>query len=146
MTLQSRTALYVLDSDHLSLYQRGHEPLGQRLLTVPPERMAITVVSAEELVRGRLAQIRKATQPQERVRAYHWFVKTLEFLHDFTVLRYDTQAEAQFQSLLAQKIRIGTQDLKIAAIVLSHPAILLTRNQQDFERIAGLQFEDWSVG
>ena len=50
---------------------------------------------------------------------YLWFTRTLEFLCDFTVLRYDAQVEASFQSLLPKKIRIGTQDLKIAAIALS---------------------------
>ena len=137
--------LHILDSDHLSLYQRGHEPLGQRLLKTPPDQIAITVVSAEELIRGRLAQVRKTTKSQERVYAYHWFMKTLEFLHGFAILTYDAQAEAQFQFLLTQKIRIGTQDLKIAAIALSQKAILITRNRQDFERVTGLEFEDWSV-
>ncbi|NEO94786.1 MAG: type II toxin-antitoxin system VapC family toxin [Moorea sp. SIO3G5] len=137
--------LYILDSDHLSLYQRGHEPLAQRLITIPPTQIAITVISVEELIRGRLAQIRKATNPQERVYAYDWFTRTVEFLRDFTVLGYDAQAEAHFQSLLAQKIRIGTQDLKIAAIALSQGAILITRNRKDFERVIGLTLEDWSV-
>lgn len=137
--------LYILDSDHLSLYQRGHEPLSQRLITIPSDQIAITVISVEELIRGRLAQIRKATKPQKRVYAYYWFTKTLEFLRDFTVLGYDVQAEARFQSLLAQKIRIGTQDLKIAAIALSQRATLITRNRQDFERVTGLALEDWSV-
>ena len=137
--------LYILDSDHLSLYQRGYAPLGKRLSSIPPDQIAITVISVEELVRGRLAQIRKANRPQERVYAYHWFAKTLEFLCDFTVLSYNTQAEAQFQSLLTQKIRIGTQDLKIASIALSLKAILITRNRQDFERITDLKFDDWSV-
>ena len=137
--------LYILDSDHLSLYQRGHEPLGQRLIMIAPSQIAISVISVEELIRGRLAQIRKATKPQERLYAYHWFARTLEFLRDFTILEYDTQAEALFQSLLAQKIRIGTQDLKIAAIALSQGATLITRNRKDFERVMGLTLEDWSV-
>lgn len=137
-------ALYILDSDHLSLYQRGHEALGQRLLNVSSNQVAITVISAEELIRGRLAQIRKATKSQERVSSYYWFVRTLEFLRGFTVVGYSAQAEVRFQSLLNQKIRIGTQDLKIAAIVLSQQATLITRNRQDFERITGLKFEDWS--
>ncbi|NEO84112.1 MAG: type II toxin-antitoxin system VapC family toxin [Spirulina sp. SIO3F2] len=137
--------LYILDSDHLSLYQRGHPPLGQRLLTVSPNQLVITVISAEELIRGRLAQIRKASNPLARVSAYHWFAKTLDFLGDFGILDYNIQAEHQFQSLVNQKIRIGSQDLKIAAIVLSQSATLLTRNRRDFERIPGLTFEDWSV-
>ena len=138
-------SLYILDSDSLSLYQRGYEPLGQRLLALPSDQIAITVISVEELIRGRLAQIRKATKPQERVYAYYWFAQTLEFLRDFRVLGYDVEAEARFQSLIAQKIRIGTQDLKIAAIALSQRATLVTRNRQDFEQVAGLALEDWLV-
>ncbi|MEM9949902.1 MAG: type II toxin-antitoxin system VapC family toxin [Cyanobacteria bacterium P01_D01_bin.36] len=137
--------LYILDSDHLSLYQRGYESIGQQLLTTPPDQIAITIVSVEELIRGRLAQVRKATKPQERVYAYSWLMKTLDFLRDFAIVEYDAQAEAHFQSLLHQKVRVGTQDLKIAAIVLSHGATLVTRNRQDFERVASLSFEDWSV-
>ena len=89
--------LYILYSDHLSLYQRGHVSLGQRLLMVPSDQIAITVISVEELIRGRLAQIRKATKPQERVDTYYWFMRTVEFLRDFIVLGYDAQAEACFQ-------------------------------------------------
>ena len=136
--------LYILDSDHLSLYQRGHKTWGQRLFKISPEQLAITVISAEELIRGRLAQVRKATGPKERVVSYHWFMRTLEFLRGFSVVDYDAQAEARFQSLLAQKIRVGSQDLKIASIVLSREATLITRNRKDFERVGGLKFEDWS--
>ncbi len=137
--------LYVLDSDHLSLYQRGHEPLRTYLSTVPPERIAITIISVEELIRGRLAQVRKATKPRERVQAYHWLWETLGFLCSFTVLEYDSQAESHFQTLRAQKVRIGTQDLKIGAIALSQDATVVTRNRRDFERIPNLEIEDWSV-
>lgn len=136
--------LYILDSDHRSLYQRGHEPLGQKLLAISPDQIVITVISAEELIRGRLSQIRKAANSSERVRAYYWFTRTLEFLRDFTVLGYDAQAEAHYQTLIARKVRIGAQDLKIAAIALSQGATLVTRNRQDFERITSLSLEDWS--
>ena len=39
--------------------------------------------------------------------------------------------------------RIGTQDLKIAAIVLEQDALLLSRNTVDFERVPGLRVESW---
>jgi tRNA(fMet)-specific endonuclease VapC len=138
-------SLYILDSDHLSLYQRGHESLWMYLAIIPPEQIAITIISVEELVRGRLAQIRRAVAPQERVSAYHWFWETLDFLRNFTVLKYDLPAETQFESLRAQKIRAGTQDLRIAAISLSQEAILITRNRRDFETIPSLKIEDWSI-
>ena len=119
------------------LLSTRHQSLDQHLRTLSSDQIAITVISVEELVWGRLAQIRKATRPQERINAYHWFARALEFLHDFTVLGYDAQAETHFQFLFAQKIRIGTQDLKIAAISLSQGTTLITRNRRDFEQVTG---------
>jgi tRNA(fMet)-specific endonuclease VapC len=92
---------------------------------------------------GRLAQIRKATKPESRVEAYKWLSKTVVFICGFTVLEFDEQAEALFQNLHAQKLKIETQDLKIAAIAGSKNAALVTRNRSDFGMIPGLKIEDW---
>ena len=138
-------SLYIWDSDHLSLYQRGHEPLKSHLLRISPERIAITIVSVEELVRGRLAQVRKATKPQERVQTYRWLLETVRFLCDFTVIDYAGPAETYFQQLRGQKFKIGTQDLKIGAIALSQDATVVTRNKRDFGQIPNLKLEDWSI-
>lgn len=137
-------SLFILDSDHLSLYQRGHEPIQQYLLSTPPENIAITIISVEELIRGRFAQVRKAKKPKARLNAYHWLWETFDLLTHFTVLKYNSQAEAHFQALRAQKIRVGTQDLRIAAIALSRNGTVVTRNQRDFEKIPALKIEDWS--
>lgn len=137
-------APYILDSDHLSLHQRGHEPLRKRILTLSPDQLAVTIISAEELLRGRLAQVRRADKPVERVQAHLWLSKTLDFLCGFTVLKFDEQAESKFQHFRAGKIKIGTQDLKIAAIALSRNATLVTRNRSDFAQIPSLRIEDWS--
>jgi len=136
----AETTLFILDSD-----QRGHEPLKKHLLTVPPEQIGITIISVEELIRGRLAQIRRASKPDDRVKAYYWLSKTFNFLNGFNVIEYDSSADFHFQTLFAQKLRIGTNDLKIAAIALNKNAILVTRNIRDFERIPPLKIEDWSV-
>jgi len=84
--------LFILDSDHLSLHQRGHEPLKTHLLQVPSKQIAITIISVEELIRGRFAQIHKATKPDYRVRAYYWLSRTFSFLNGFNVIEYDAQA------------------------------------------------------
>jgi tRNA(fMet)-specific endonuclease VapC len=47
--------------------------------------------------------------------------------------------------LLRQRVRIGTQDLRIAAITIVNHGILVTRNQRDFSCVPGLQFEDWTI-
>ena len=136
--------IYVLDTDHISLHQRGYEPLKRHLSNLSPDHLCMTIVSAEELLRGRLAQIRRVTRPDERIQGYHWLSETIAYLRRFHILPYDSRAEACFQTFLEQKIRIGTQDLKIAAIAVSRNAVLVTRNRKDFERVFSLCTEDWS--
>ena len=59
-------------------------------------------------------------------------------------LPFDDVAATIFDKLRGQKIRIGTNDLAIAAITLSVNGILVTRNAVDFQRVPGLVFEDWT--
>jgi len=82
-------SLYVLDNDHLSLHQRGYEPLRTHLLKISPEKVNITIISIEEIFRGRLAQVRKAQQAESRVKAYFWLSRTLDYLCGFEVLNSD---------------------------------------------------------
>lgn len=79
------------------------------------------------------------------IRAYLQLGQHLEIYTGMVVLPYDYRAHVIFQTLQNQKIRIGTQDLKIAAIALSNDATLLTRNTLDFSRVPNLKFEDWSL-
>lgn len=64
---------------------------------------------------------------------------------DVNILDFDEAAASLYETLLERKIRIGTQDLKIAAIVLSRDGVLVTRNQRDFAKVPNLVLEDWSV-
>jgi tRNA(fMet)-specific endonuclease VapC len=60
-------------------------------------------------------------------------------------LPFDETAANIFDELRAQKIRIGTNDLAIAAITLSVSGILITRNIVDFQRVPNLSLEDWTI-
>ncbi len=43
------------------------------------------------------------------------------------------------------KLRIGTMDLRIAAIAIAQDALLLSKNLTDFRTVPGLSVEDWTV-
>ena len=59
--------------------------------------------------------------------------------------RGDGEAAAEFEHLKRAMIRIGSMDLKIAAIALTNQGTLLTRNLVDFRKVPGLKAEDWSL-
>jgi tRNA(fMet)-specific endonuclease VapC len=49
--------LWVLDTDHLSLLERGNPKIQGRLRQIDTNSVAITIVTAEEKMKGRLAAI-----------------------------------------------------------------------------------------
>jgi tRNA(fMet)-specific endonuclease VapC len=61
------------------------------------------------------------------------------------VVDYTAQTDALVSDLRKQGLRIGTQDLRIAAITVANAAILVTRNSRDFAQVPGLVLEDWSA-
>jgi tRNA(fMet)-specific endonuclease VapC len=138
--------LYVLDTDHISLQQRSHPAVLKRLETLgDDDSVAVTVITVEEQIRGRLEIIRRHGTSPLQVAAYAAFQQTLSYFATWQILDFMQTAFAQFSALRQQRIRIGTQDLRIAAITLANAAILVTRNTGDFAQVPGLIIEDWSV-
>ena len=138
--------MFILDTDHISLFQRNQPHVSARVLATPPLELATTIITVEEQLRGRLSRVGQAKTDQALVQAYHNLGATVEFFQSITVINFDAAAQAVFTQLRAQKLRLGTQDLRIAAIALSRQATVVTRNQQDFGRVPKLVIEDWSVG
>ena len=111
-----------------------------------PNQLATTVITYDEQVSGRLAVVRKARSGQERVRAYYWLQRTLQFFCRMPVLPFDEAVAMMFQELTALKLRMGTQEMAlIASIALANEMPLLTRNVRDFQKVPGLTLEEWSV-
>jgi tRNA(fMet)-specific endonuclease VapC len=71
--------------------------------------------------------------------------QTLRYFATWQVLDFTQTAFERFVALRQQRIRIGSQDLRIAAIALTNGAILVTRNTRDFGQVPGLVIQDWSV-
>jgi tRNA(fMet)-specific endonuclease VapC len=137
----------VLDTDHLVEFDRGSdagEILRQRLDSAD-EVITTTIISAEEQFRGWLAQIHRIRDPYQQVVAYERLQRRIEFFAAWEVLPWTEKAADILVDRRRQGIRIGTMDLKIAAIVLSHRATLLSRNLVDFTQVPGLSVEDWTL-
>lgn len=137
--------MLVLDTDHLSELE-VRSVAGLRLLTKlekSGEDAVITAVSCEEQLRGWLAEIKRHSRPRQQISAYGRLIRTVESHARWTILSLDAESAGIFESLEKQRVRIGSNDLKIASITLAHEALLLTRNTKDFSKVPGLRFENW---
>ena len=135
----------LLDTDHMSLHERGHLPLRTRLASFLPEEVAVSIVTVEEMLRGRLAILARRSEGEARVYAYTKLLETVHFFSTVRVVPFDMACEQQFQALRAMRLRVGSRDLRIAATALVHSVVLITRNRRDFEQVPGLRLDDWSL-
>lgn len=137
----------VFDTDVLTDILRGVPAVVQRGALIPPEKQAIPIVVAEEILRGRLNAIRQAEAgrlPITIARAYELMRNSLSDLRDVTILPYTDNAELLFRKWRAQKIRVATHDLRIAAVCVDHDGELASRNRRNFDLVPGLKVEYWS--
>jgi tRNA(fMet)-specific endonuclease VapC len=140
--------MIILDTDCLSLLDREKiiesSKLRQNLEKYSPDEIFTTIITFEEHMRGWLAFIAKSKSIEQQIYAYRKLHRFLESYRNTLVIDFDEKAAEIFQKLKSQKIRIGTMDLKIAAIALSRNAILVSRNLADFQQVSGLVVEDWT--
>lgn len=139
--------MYLLDTDHLSLIQRGTaagRSILQRLTNsnIP---FATTIVTYEEQTRGWLELVSRAKTVDLQCSAYQFLHQHTVNYRNIEVLPFDPPAIQEYRGLRSRYPRLGKMDLKIAAIAIVQSAILLTRNQRDFGQITTLQSEDWML-
>jgi tRNA(fMet)-specific endonuclease VapC len=138
--------MLILDTDHLVEYQRGTSPGAQRLkqrLDEANEAYGITIISVEEVMRGWLAAIRRTADPFRQINAYAKLRQLFRSFATWDVYDWTTASAAEFAALKEAKTRVGTMDLKIASIALAQGATLLSRNLNDFQKVAKLRVADW---
>ena len=140
--------MIILDTDVLSIVQRAQGPEYNNLvdrLDSADEEVAVSIVSLEEQMRGWLAFIAKAKSTNQQIKGYARLHALLEDFGTRPILDFDQPAALEFERMKAAKVRIGTMDLRIAAIALAHDALLLSRNLTDFRKVPMLRVDDWAV-
>jgi predicted nucleic acid-binding protein len=135
--------MYLLDTDVLSnLIKRAPSPqLIAKLVTVPPEQQFTSSISLGEMLYGAHRHPQATPVVLQRI-------DTL-FSQDLTILPFDADAAHYYGRVRALLERRGTPlaeaDLRIASIALSRDLVMVTGNVRHFQRVPGLQVENWLV-
>ena len=142
-------AVFILDTDHLGILQSQNDPaflrLWGRIASQDFRKFYVTIVSFHEQIAGWFAYLNRANSPNGVVKGYRMFQGILKDFNSFQILGYDEPSAQVFADMRKAKVRIGTMDLRIASIALTHGSTVLTRNLTDFEKVPGLKVEDWTV-
>jgi tRNA(fMet)-specific endonuclease VapC len=139
--------VFLFDTNHISVWQRGegahYEKLCTHLEHHSGDQIFVCVVSFHELVNGWNAYSVKKRSSESLVRTYFEFERILKDFSVMQMLSFDRKAADVFEELSHQRLRVGSMDLRIAAIAIANQMTLITQNTVDFERIPGLSIEDW---
>ncbi|MEO1209993.1 MAG: type II toxin-antitoxin system VapC family toxin [Cyanobacteria bacterium J06638_20] len=129
---------YLLDTCVISDFIKGEIGTTVRLRQTPPVDIAISAITVMELRYGLILNPQRAQKIEPVIAS---------ILSSGIILPFDTaEAEqvAQIRAVLkSQGQPIGAYDVLIAATALQHNLIMVTANQREFERVSGLQTENW---
>jgi tRNA(fMet)-specific endonuclease VapC len=132
--------IYLLDTNTCIGYiNRRNLSIYQRITSSSPEDVGICDIVKSELYYGAYNSSRSA-ENLENLR---------NFFMDFDSLPFDGRAAEVCGRIRAQLRALGTPigayDLQISAIALANNLTLVTHNTREFERVDGLQIEDWEI-
>jgi tRNA(fMet)-specific endonuclease VapC len=137
-------SVWVLDTDTSTLLLRGHTGVREHVADKSSDQLALTIITVEELLSGWYTRIRRANTDEALERAYFALQQAVEFTSRVNLLAFDKPSISRFHQLRTLHRRMGTNDLRIAAIALENNATLVTRNTSDFGLIHGLRTENWA--
>ncbi|TBR56550.1 VapC toxin family PIN domain ribonuclease [Westiellopsis prolifica IICB1] len=129
---------YLLDSNVCARYLNGRSlAIRERLRATNIADIAVCSVVKGELFYGAI----KSNNPEKTLS------RQQEFLKLFVSLPFDDSAALVYgrirAELSANGTPIGPNDFQIAAIAMANNLILVTHNTREFNRVNGLQIEDW---
>ena len=131
--------MYYLDSNFLIDYLRNNSSnLIEDLRLISPKEIKVPSIVKAELMAGayKKKNVEQAIRDVEKITSF------------FEVVSFDDDAAKVYGKIRAElesKGRtIGSNDLLIAALVLSRGGILITDNTKEFCHIEGLRLENWN--
>lgn len=136
---------WILDTDHYSLIQRNNREVIARFKEIDPREIYLTIITVQEQIKGRFKNIDEAKNSPQLVVSYGWLQTTIADFDRLSILPFDERAYSHYSLFRSQQLRVGSQDLRIAAIVMANDGVLVTRNRRDFEKVPNLSITDWTI-
>jgi tRNA(fMet)-specific endonuclease VapC len=131
--------MYLLDTDTLIFFLKGHEKVTANFRSCSGQPKAISVVSYGELLYG----AHKSARPQENLAKVY---RLAELYPVIEISRAVMDCFGGVKADLSSKgICVDDFDLLIgcSALVLNYTVI--TNNMKHFERIEGLKLQNWTI-
>jgi len=130
--------MYLLDTNVcIKFLNSKSENLHQKIIAQPLSELAICSVVKAELIYGAV----KSQKSAENIQKLHsFFAKFNSFDFDDKAAECFGQIRTELESLGTP---IGAYDLMIASIALANNLTVVTNNTREFNRVDGLQIEDW---
>ena len=130
---------FMLDTNIIA-YAKNNKPetVLEKLQSYAPDELCISVVTLAELEYG----VFNSSNPDRNQLALTLFLAGIE------ILPFDDDAAVEYGRIRADLRKkgapIGANDLMIAAHAKSRGLVLVTNNTREFERVEGLEIEDWA--
>jgi tRNA(fMet)-specific endonuclease VapC len=150
--------VYILDTNSLSeIFKYGQQTLlGQTAAAVPNphENLRITIVTFEEMLAGRILDLKRDPKKVDRLEPlpilYHNLQETYNALMDYNPpLPFDDAAFAVYETIPKRiKDNARIRDCRIASIAVANDLTVVSANTKDFVRIEQaipVKYVDWTA-
>lgn len=131
--------MYLLDTNIVSYWMRGHGLLLERIKSRSPKDLSISAITLAEIYYG----IEKSSVRKKERRTKIEQIRSILEIHSF-----DEVAAAKYGIIRAQLEKkglvISERDLQIASIAIAKGLCVITHNAKEFNRVEKLKVEDWA--
>lgn len=129
---------YLLDTCTVSDFVKGQSGVLARIKATPPNMIAVSTLTRMEVEYGLALNLERAKKLAPLLAAFFSVVATVPFEEA------DASAAAGIRAALKTKGQpIGAYDVLIAGTGLARGLIVVSSNTAEFQRVSGLQLEDW---
>ena len=111
-------AIFLLDTDTLSLYQRNHAQVLVAIADHSTDQLCLTSISIEEQISGWSGLSRSAKSHHDQERAAMLLATIIVSWNRFAIVPITESALRRFDLLVRAKLNVRYNDLRIAAIAL----------------------------